>query len=262
MLNNKMCPFPPSSAGQPYEAIQVPFVLSTIDLHGSASTWVFNVVRELMIDAVSEARVLALYADEIGQVPDSAARSGRYLVIKSHHGSSELDAWLAAADARVVLSVRDPRDASVSMAQRFNTSLRHTVGWLANDCNRLLRLASQGFLLLRYEDRFFDDRGSIARLAQKIGLKPEPATVEAIFTRYRTEAVRAFAESLLALPPERLTQVGPFTMDRTTQILQPHIGDGRSGKWRELPASQQIWLTRLFKPFLDAFGYPAANIEI
>jgi hypothetical protein len=44
-------------------------------LHGSASNWVFNVVRELMIDAVSEPRVLAFYADEIGQVPDPAARA-------------------------------------------------------------------------------------------------------------------------------------------------------------------------------------------
>ena len=63
-----MSPLPPRSAGEPTEAVQVPFLLSTIGLHGSASTWVFNVVRELMIDAVSEPRVLALYADEIGQV--------------------------------------------------------------------------------------------------------------------------------------------------------------------------------------------------
>jgi len=41
-------------------------------------------------------------------------------VIKSHHGSEGMDAWLAAEGARVILSVRDPRDASLSMAQRFN----------------------------------------------------------------------------------------------------------------------------------------------
>ena len=158
-----------------------------------------------------------------------------------------------------MLSVCDPRDASVSMAQRFNTPLRHMVHWLANDCNRLLRLASQGHLLLRYEDRFFDDPSAVERLAQVLGLRPAPATVEAIFARYRTEAVRDFAGSLLSLPSERLTQVGPFTMDRTTQILQPQIGDGRSGKWRELPAAEPIWLNRFFKPFLDTFDYPAAN---
>src|SRR4051812_42545431 len=118
---------PPPPAGEPIEAGQGPVVLSTVGLHGSASTWVFNVVRELMIDAVGEPHVLALYADDLSQLPDSDARSGRHLVIKSHQGSAGLDAWLIAAKAQIVLSVRDPRDASISMAQRFSSSLANAV---------------------------------------------------------------------------------------------------------------------------------------
>ena len=72
-----------------------PGLIATIGLHGSASTWVFNVIREMVAAAVGEAQVLALYADEVGQVPDEAARGGRHMVIKSHHGSQGLDAWLA-----------------------------------------------------------------------------------------------------------------------------------------------------------------------
>jgi hypothetical protein len=239
----------------PDDDVSPPRVVSTVGLHSSASTWVFNVVRELTIDAVGAARVLALHAEEAGQPLVEAAGAGRYLVIKSHHGSAELDAWLAAAEARIVLSVRDPRDASISMSQRFNAPLDHAVRWLANDCNRLLRLASQGHPLLRYEDRFFDDPKAVARLARLLGLRPSPATLEAIFARYRTDAVRAFAESLQTLPPERLTLVGSWTMDQMTLILAPHIGDARSGKWRELPGSVQAWMTRLFKPFLEHMGY-------
>jgi len=41
----------------PGEAVSPPFVVSTSGLHSSASTWVFNVVRELMIDAAGAARV-------------------------------------------------------------------------------------------------------------------------------------------------------------------------------------------------------------
>lgn len=233
----------------------MPLVVSTIGLHGSASTWVFNVVRELTIDAVGAAQVLALHAEETSQPLDEAVRAGRYLVIKSHHGSAELDAWLAAAEARIILSVRDPRDASISMAQRFNVALDDAVRWLANDCDRLIRLAAQGHLLLRYEDRFFDDPEAVARLAQVLGLRPAPATVATIFSRYRADAVRAFAESLQTLPPERLTPVGSWTMDRITLIHSPHIGDARSGKWRELPSLVQALMTRRFKPFLEHMGY-------
>ena len=46
--------------------------------------------------------------------------------------------------------------AAISMTQRFNVPLNDAVRWLDNDCNRLVRLAAQGHLLLRYEDRFFD----------------------------------------------------------------------------------------------------------
>jgi len=134
-----------------------PYLVATIGVHGSASTWVFNVVRELLIDAFGEPRVLSLYADELALLPDEPTRAGRHLLIKSHHGSEPLDAWLAAQQARIVLSVRDPRDAAISMAQRFNAPFNHTVRWIANDCNRLLRLAPQGHPLLRYEDRFFED---------------------------------------------------------------------------------------------------------
>jgi hypothetical protein len=47
-----------------------PRLVATIGLHASASTWVFSVVRELMIAALGDAQVLTLYADELGQVPD------------------------------------------------------------------------------------------------------------------------------------------------------------------------------------------------
>ncbi len=233
-----------------------PPLVATIGMHASASTWVFNVVRELVIAAVGDDRVLAFYTDKAGELPDEAARAGRHMVIKSHHGSAELDAWLAAERARIFLSVRDPRDACISMSQRFKAPLTHSVRWIADDCNRLLRLAPQGHALLRYEERFFENPTAAERLAHALGLALAPEVIEAIFVRYRTETVRAFARRLAELPPERLTMVASFPMDRVTQILAPHIGDARSGKWRDLPEPLRAELTRLFGPFLDRFGYP------
>ena len=244
------------TAAVPAPDTQVPRLVATIGMHASASTWVFNVVRELLIAAVGDAQVLTFYADQLHQMPEEAARAGRHLVIKSHHGSAELDSWLAAAQPLVFLSMRDPRDACISMSQRFKAPLNNSVRWIANDCNRLLRLAPQGHPMLRYEDRFFDNLAAAEHIARALGLRVAPAMIEAIFARYRTEAVRSFAERLSDLPPERLTPVGPTMMDRVTQILGPHIGDTRTGKWRDLPAPAPAELTRVFTPFLDRFGYP------
>jgi hypothetical protein len=230
-----------------------PRVVATIGMHGSASTWVFNVVRELMIATMGETQVVSLYADQRDQLPDAASCC---LVIKSHHGSADLDNWLGEAGARLFISVRDPRDACISMCQRFRSPLAHTVQWIGNDCNRLLRLFPHGHPTLRYEDRFFEEKDMVKRIAVSLGLQPPPTTIDTIFDRYCTEAVRTFAESLEQLPSERLTTVVRFPMDRVTQILGPHIGDTLSGKWRDLPIHVQAELTRVFRPFLDRFGYP------
>jgi hypothetical protein len=224
-------------------------------MHASASTWVFNVVRELLIAAVGDNRVLTLYADRPDQIPDVSEVTGRRIVIKSHHGSVELDEWLAVRQAPIILSVRDPRDACIWMAQRFNAPLNQTAAWIINDCNRLLRLAHRNLPLLRYEDRFFDDAPVIERIAKRLSLSPSQDVVASIFAHYRTAAVRAFAQGIDNLPPERVQMVGAFKMDRVTQILAPHIGDGRDGKWYDLTPRLQIELTNLFGSFLDRFGY-------
>ena len=135
------------------------------------------------------------------------------------------------------------------MSQRFAAPLQHSARWIANDCKRVARLAAQGYPYLRFEDGFLTIRPLVDRLATLLGIGCEPAVRDGIFGRYRTEAVRCFARSLEALPPERLTTVGPYRMDRITQVLAPHIGDGRSGKWRDLPLPVQAELTRWFQPF-------------
>jgi hypothetical protein len=235
---------------------QLPCVIGTIGLHGSASTWVFNVVRELMIAAAGEAQVVALYTEELDELPDEATRARRHLIIKSHHGSAALDAWLSAAQARIFLSIRDPRDACLSMSRRFHAPLERAVQWLADDCSRVMRLAEQSQPVLRYEDRFFENGVSVHRLANALGMALAPSVIEAIAARYRTEAVRSFAQALAELPAERLITAGTsHLVDRVTQIHGPHIGDARSGKWCELPAPLQVALTRRFGAFLDRFDY-------
>lgn len=237
----------------PAERNSAPPLVATIGMHGSASTWVFNVARELLIAAAGDAEVHSLYADERAQVPEWTCR---HLVIKSHRGSEGLDDWLAASGACILLSVRDPRDACMSMAQRFRSPLAHAIQWISQDCERLQRLAHLGHPLFQYEDRFFDDRETVKQVAGHLGLRPSAAQVDDIFARYTTDAVRAFSQSLSQLPAERLTTVIRFPMDRVTQILAPHIGDTCVGKWLDLPISTQDQLTRVFRPFLDRFSYP------
>src|SRR5215469_2694792 len=183
-----------ASLWEPSLAADAPLLVATVGLHASASTWVFNVARELLIAAYGEDAVMTLYADEIALLPTRTARAGRHLVVKSHRGSPPLDRWFVERGARVLVSVRDPRDAAVSMAQRFK---------------------------------------------RRLG---DPVAREAIFARYTTEAVRELAREVPNLPEERVQMVAGVAMDKVTQILAPHIGDGSIGKWRSAPPMHQAEL--------------------
>jgi hypothetical protein len=230
-------------------------VVATVGLHGSASTWVFNVVRELLIAAAGADNVVAVYAEKLSELPAAKAYAGRHLVVKSHYGSAKLDAWLLAAGPTMVLSVRDPRDAALSMAQRFGFPLADMAGWLAKDCDRLWPLADRGHPLLRYEERFFEERETVEELAVVLGLALPGEVIDGVFARYRTAAVRSFAEGLGRLPAARTVKLGYGLMDQVTQIHSPHIGDTASGKWRALPAAARDGMTGRFRPFLERFGY-------
>lgn len=230
--------------------------IATIGLHSSASTWVFNVVRELLVASFGEASVQGHYADEMAQLPAEGLPLLRHFVLKSHQGSRELDDWLLGNDFRIVLSIRDPRDAALSMAQRFKAPLAFASGWILADCERIMRLAGLNCQIVRYEDRFFDHFSAVAHLAELLQISVATPDLQSIFDRYRTEQVRAFARTVKDRPSELTAKIDRFVMDKVTHIFADrHIGDARTGKWRDLPAATQTELTRIFAPFLERFAY-------
>jgi hypothetical protein len=237
---------------QPHFHPPTPRLIVTIGLHGSASTWVYNIARELMIAARGEEQAAAIAGESVQAVVADSRLAGRYVVWKAHHGGPDWEVFAWLSRATVVLSVRDPRDAAVSMMRRFAVEATPALRGIAQDCRRALQCADAGCPVLRYEDRFFDDPTTVAMLARLIGAEVPAETEARIFERYRTAAVRAFADNLEALPAERLR------IDPVTQILRGHIGDGRIGKWREhLDPAQQREATAYFAPFLERFGYSA-----
>jgi hypothetical protein len=220
-------------------------LVATVGLHASASTWVFNVVRELMVSAFGTPQVFSLYTEEPGELPERLSRTNQHIVLKSHHGSAGFDAWLESLPAILFLSVRDPRDASISMSHRFNAPLKAAAGWLVNDCRRMVTLGRR-HPLLKYEERFFEHRATVDQIAKALNLELNADVTGSIFDRYATGAVRKIAQKLTDNASE---------FDEVTQIHRGHIGDTRSGKWRELPGDVPRELTRLFAPYLEPLGY-------
>jgi hypothetical protein len=247
------------SASSDEAATRGPWRVITLGIHGSASTWVFNVARELLVARFGAASVHpchALRADDLRNLP---AGPGRHVVAKTH-GWPTLPAFAAEWQARAIISVRDPRDAVLSVMQRFGEPFERSLQGIAQDCRAVLACAGAGFPALRYEDRFFEQPATVGAIAAYLRLPVEPSTAAEIFMTYSTDAVRRFAAGMGGLPPERLDGQGSFRFDRLTQITNTHIGDGRVGKWRDqLDPRQQALVTTVLRPFLARFGYDAGG---
>jgi hypothetical protein len=235
---------------------EAPRLVVTVGLHGSASTWVFNVVRELMEAALGPEKVVAVFADEATGLLAEHALTGRHLVMKSHRGGAGWDSLVWLAGAPIFVSIRDPRDAAISITQRFGTPLTDAARGIAPDCRLITQCADAGHLVLRYEDRFFEDATLPGRMAEHLGIAVDADVQQAIFARYSTQSTRDFAAAIGSLPAERIVQTDQTTLDRVTQIHRTHIGDGRVGKWRDLlDARSAEEITRYFAPFLARFDY-------
>jgi hypothetical protein len=106
-------------------------VVMTTGLHGSASTWVFNVARELMIATFGAEAVLSFFAETPTSLLAYPGVSGRHIVCKTHR-RADLPTSASEGAAAVIVTVRDPRDCVFSLMGRFGSGFAVSVRAIAN----------------------------------------------------------------------------------------------------------------------------------
>jgi hypothetical protein len=213
-------------------------------------------MRELAIAQYGAEKVHATFSDNVQTVLQDPRARDRHLVWKLHQADPSWERFAAFSRARVVLTLRDPRDAILSMMQRFGVDFDLASQAIFNALRRVADSQAAGHPVLRYEDRFFDKPQTVLAVAQHLGITCTEAEAQRIFETYTTERVQAFALALDQLPPGRMKVGLQTSYDEVTQIHRTHIGDQRTGKWRDLLDSEQrLRVTHRFAPYLATYGY-------
>jgi hypothetical protein len=224
-------------------------------MRGSASTYVFNVVRILIGSIVGPQNLILgmpLGAPNILNLWEK----NRHALIKAHSLSVDLRALIWFAHAPIIVSLRDPRDAVVSIMQRFNATFSHALKQIEHDCRTICDYMPEANLCLYYEKGYHRDPLMPKILASKIGVVINDTVSASIHKQYDTESMRKFAAAIETLPQKRLKRADTDVFDQITHIHSGHIGDGRTGKWREtLNPSQQVRLQATLRPFMATLGY-------
>lgn len=221
--------------------------------YGSASTWLYNAVHALMEAELGP--VHRQFADTPDQLPRQVDPS-RPLLLKTHAPTRGLS-WLAArSGGRAILSVRDPRDGVASLMARFGFDYALCRGRVEKSCQTLPLLPdAMPCLVLRYEDGFSQDPATLGRIADFIGLKPNPRLCREVFEGLTPEAVRARIAGML-----EAGVLGPnptaHSHDGTSHWHPGHVGDGLPGKFSTvLTQGQAADIARRGDGFARAFGY-------
>ena len=244
----------PAAARKKIIAGPVPRVILCVGLKSSGSTWLYNVVIQLL-KVKMRGGVMAFYADNLAMFPADTERA-RVLVIKAHEPSKALVYLMRLTRGRMFLSVRELRDAIASLMQRFGHAFEGALRETARQSVRIAELAhGEDTITYRYERGFYDRSKTIGEIAAALGIRANKATRERIFRSLTREAVKKKIDGL--------KQKGKFgarpnadSFDPNTHWHPGHIGDGRIGKHAAvLSKKQQTQVLARTREYCGHFGY-------
>ena len=211
------------------------FVLSA-GMVGSGSTFLFNVIRELLICERPRSSPLAIYSDAW----DERFSGPRSLVVKCHGGSPSLLDACKTVPLRPLVTVRHPGDSVCSDMERFGLPFAEALARV--ETSLIFALSLRGIapcMVLRYEDGFASDPGTSIAVAGFLGIAMGMTTASEIFAKYDTAATRRLAEAVATAPDAMSNPANGDVWSTTTQIHRSHIGKLVSGRWRGLPAAER-----------------------
>ena len=238
----------------------------------SASTWLYNVIAEILrhrgeAEANSYTRADESRSPVYGNVrqfyADSPRGFSKYnpradtLVVQTQQPSDALSALAAGSQFQVVMTIREPRDAVASLMKRFGFSFSGAFNAVAEGDARMVELFGRSApLVLRFEDRFYEREVTIAAVAEYLGIDLPAMLVREIFNALTRESVVKKIESM------RRSGIlddlmNPTRHDPQTRWRLGHVGEIAIGQHAEFRSrEQQLVVLTATAEYCAEFGYP------
>jgi len=226
-----------------------------LGMYASGSTWLFNAARAAA-STVQSRPVAARYAETLEALDGLDETSLN--IVKTHDLPRAAAAFMAAHADKILISLRDPRDAVASlmryMRHRFPQALERVEksAALCRQCS-----ADERAVIFRYEAGFTDERASFDRLAEIFSGTLSEAQRAELFSASRRGAIEARIAQLERLPTMLHDARSGDMLDTDTQWHRHHAGrSGEVGRWRaELPDEAARLVEQRMGGWMRQFGY-------
>jgi hypothetical protein len=220
-------------------------------MYASGSTWAYNIMRgiaaALHTGQPVQGRFINCLADLEGLDDD-----GRVHVVKTHDVAAEVATQLSRRATRIVVTIRDPRDAVTSMVLYQRYPFEMALDWVTRSGKFAASLvADPRALLLRYEAGFTDTPATLDAIARWFGGALPAGECERLYAGHTRSAVEAVIATLGAQHNENAG-------DAVTQWHRHHAGrTGEIGRWRRMLTPAQVAAVEgAMRDWMANFGYP------
>jgi hypothetical protein len=227
-----------------------------LGMYASGSTWLYNATRQVAQIVHPQATVTGSYAETMAvlqRLPQAALN-----VVKTHDLDGAEAIFMATRAERIVVSIRDPRDAVVSMMQHMRHGFQLAFERVAKSAAFCAQLAHDPRAeLFRYEDGFTETLKTFDRLAGMFGGALDEAARARLFARSRRAAIEQQIARLAELPTALRDPRSGDVLDSDTQWHLHHAGrTGEVGRWRQrLPVAAAVAIERRMGPWMRQFRY-------
>jgi hypothetical protein len=229
-------------------------------MYASGSTWAYNVMRGIAAILHNGKPISSRFANVLAEAGD-LDHDACVHVLKTHDVPPDAATELSRVAARIVVTVRDPRDAvtSLMLYQRFSFQL--ALEWVARSGKFVGKLASDArSLLLRYEAGFTGMPSTLDAIVAHFGGTLPVEERDRLFAQHSRGAIENFISLLETLPRAVRDARSGDVVDLETQWHRHHAGrSGEVGRWRRMLTPWQVAaVEREMQEWMAHFGYAPA----
>jgi hypothetical protein len=234
----------------------------------SASTWSYNVCRELSLRSQIRGSEVTHYGysnqtdETIREWAAIEKKRGIIVrgVMKAHVIAPGTRRLIARGKIANVFTIRDPRDAMSSMLRFGQEKSEKEKSFLLEYFCYVLKqglafLEDGHSLVIRYEEMVDDPAAKIRAIARYLG---RPIGEQALSAAAQAAGVKRARAIVARLEAE--AQPGEDHFDGHSQLHVGHLNGGTIGRWRdELDADFKARVEEAFAPYLAAYGYDGST---
>jgi hypothetical protein len=216
-------------------------VIWCLGMYGSASTWLFNVVRQVF-EFTQDDKIQTYF---VSTKRDCSAFSQANVIhlIKSHEISDDGTVIeLAGRANKILMTLRDPRDAVTSLMAYHGHSFEKALGLVEQTAHLCSGFAKDRRTnIFHYESAFFEDPRTIQDLASILGYQLPEEIVQRIFNGLQRAEIEKYIAGLPRQPGVLQDRISGDLLDPATQWHTHHAGrSGEVGRWRHMLSDAQV----------------------